>query len=79
MFNARSIWASIMGDPTLMVRFHFWLTIFWLIMVPPSVIFFKESIEYLVYLSVYAAIMGHFSSWQAARVEVKQDEAKERE
>jgi len=34
----------------------------------------KSSIPFLVGVSIYANIVGHWSSWQAARVEVKQDE-----
>jgi predicted negative regulator of RcsB-dependent stress response len=35
----------------------------------------SENIKFLVFISVYAVVTGHWSSWQAARVEEKQDEA----
>lgn len=35
----------------------------------------QRSIAFLVFVSIYANVMGHWSSWQAARVEVRQDDA----
>jgi ABC-type transport system involved in cytochrome bd biosynthesis fused ATPase/permease subunit len=56
------------------VRFHFWLTILWLLQFP-FVLFFepslKKSVTYLIIISIAAAALGQFSSWQAARVEWK--------
>lgn len=51
-------------------RFHGVLTVFWLIMMPISILTgLKNSLPYLVMLSVYALMVGHFSSWQATRAE----------
>jgi hypothetical protein len=36
-------------------------------------IWFAESIVFLVFISVYAVVTGHWASWQAARIEVNQD------
>lgn len=76
----RSLWAKIQGDPVFMRQVHGWLTIFWLLMAPVSIFTsLKSSIIYLVGLSIYAIITGHWSSWQSARVEVTQSqEAEER-
>jgi len=35
---ARSIWASVQGDPVFMRRVNGWLTIFWIAMIPISII-----------------------------------------
>lgn len=56
---------------------HGWLTLLWIVLVIPGVLLWKSSIPFLVGVSIYANIMGHWSSWQAARVECKQDEAAE--
>ena len=58
-----------------------WLTIFWLIMIPVSIATgWVSSVQYVSALSLWALVSGHWSAWQAARVEVAQDrEAKERE
>jgi uncharacterized protein involved in cysteine biosynthesis len=71
---AKSLWASIQTDPTLMVRLHGWLTLMWLVATPFIILFLSDSVQFIVLISVYAVITGHWSSWQAARVEVKQDE-----
>ena len=70
-----SLWASIQGDPAYMRRLHGWLTIAWFVAAFPIMIFWRESVQFLVFVSVYAVVTGHWSSWQAARVEEKQDEA----
>lgn len=50
------------------------LTVFWMIMIPVSVLLgWVESVPYVSALSIYALITGHLSTWQAARVETKQD------
>ena len=73
MNTLRSLWASIMGNPVMMQRIHFFATIAWIAAIPVS-LFLRESIMWVVFMSHYAIITGHWSSWQAARVEVKQEE-----
>ena len=55
------------------VKVHFWLTILWVIMVPIGVFWLKNSIPFLVLVSIYANLVGHWSSFQAARAECKVD------
>lgn len=58
-----------------MRRVNGWLAIFWLLMIPPSIIFgWVNSVVFVSALSIWALVSGHWSAWQAARVEVKQDE-----
>jgi len=77
----RSLWASVQGDPVFMRRVNGWLTIFWLFMILVSLItHWVTSVVYVSALSLWALVSGHWSAWQAARVEVnQQDEAKKRE
>ena len=71
----RSLWASIQGDPVLMRRVNGWLTVFWIVMIPVSLITgWISSVTYVAALSLWALVSGHWSAWQAARVEVRQDE-----
>lgn len=81
MSIAKSLWASVQGDPVFMRRVNGWLTVFWLGMIPVSfAMHWLSSVVYVSALSLWALVAGHWSSWQAARVEVTQDrEAKERE
>lgn len=72
----RSLWASVQGDPVFMRRVNGWLTIFWIGMIPVSIATgWLSSVEYVSALSLWALVSGHWSAWQAARVEVKQDAA----
>jgi hypothetical protein len=73
MTVARSLWASVQGDPVFMRRVNGWLAIFWVAMIPVSYIEgWLSSVTYVSALSLWALVSGHWSSWQAARVEVAQ-------
>jgi len=78
---ARSLWASVQGSPVFMRRVNGWFTIFWIVMIPVSVVTgWVNSVTYVSALSLWALVTGHWSTWQAARVEVtQQQEANERE
>ncbi len=75
-----SIWASVQGDPVFMRRVNGWLTMFWLVMIPISYTAgWLNSVVYVSALSLWALVSGHWSAWQAARVEVAQDREAKRE
>lgn len=57
-----------------MQRIHGCLTVLWFLAAVPICVFLSTSVPFLVFISVYAVVTGHWSSWQAARVEVKQDD-----
>ena len=78
---ARSIWAAVQGDAAFMRRLNGWLTIFWIVMIPVSLAMgWLKSVTYVSALSLWALVSGHWSTWQAARVEcMQQQEAIERE
>ena len=48
--------------------------ILWFIAAFPIMWFWSDSVPLVVFLSVYAIVTGHWSSYQASRVEVKQDQ-----
>lgn len=73
MNAAKALWASVQNDPVFMQRLHGWATIFWVAIVPISFVY-RDALVWVVFMSHYAIITGHWSSWQAARVEVKQEE-----
>jgi uncharacterized membrane protein len=76
----KSLWASVQGDPVFMRRVNGWLTIFWLVMIPVSMAtHWLSSVVYVSALSLWALVSGHWSAWQAARVEVAQKEEAERQ
>lgn len=75
MQQAKSLWESVQGDPLFMRRVNGWLTIFWIAMIPISfVMHWLDSVIFVSALSLWALVSGHWSAWQAARVEVKQAE-----
>jgi hypothetical protein len=72
----KSLWASVQGDPVFMRRVNGWLTIFWLLMIPVSLVTgWINSITYVAALSIWALVSGHWSAYIAARVEVAQSDA----
>jgi hypothetical protein len=69
----RGLWSSIQGDPVFMRRVNGWLTVAWLVMIPVSIALgWLSSVAYVSALSLWALVSGHWSAWQAARVEVNQ-------
>ena len=73
MSAMKSLWASVQGDPVFMRRVNGWLTIFWVLMIPVSIATgWINSVTYVAALSLWALVSGHWSAWQAARVEVEQ-------
>jgi len=74
----KSLWAAVQGDPVFMRRVNGWLTIFWLVMIPISIeTGWVKSVTYVSALSLWALVSGHWSTWQAARVEEAQQEQAE--
>jgi hypothetical protein len=70
----KGIWTAVQGDPAFMRRVNGWLTIFWIAMIPVSLATgWVNSVIYVSALSLWALVSGHWSAWQAARVEVRQD------
>jgi hypothetical protein len=71
---------SIRGDPVFMRRLNGWLTVFWIVMIPVSLaMHWLSSVTYVSALSIWALVSGHWSTWQAARIEVAQTEEIERQ
>jgi hypothetical protein len=73
MSTMKSLWAAVQGDPVFMRRVNGWLTIGWIVMIPVSIAAgWIHSVAYISALSLWALVSGHWSAWQAARVEVAQ-------
>jgi hypothetical protein len=50
-------------------RFHAVMTVAWLALAVPSLIWWKTSITWVIVLSVWANVASHFGAWQGARAE----------
>lgn len=72
MNKVKSLWNKCVGDPHILRKINGWLAIIWLVAAVPICLFLANSVPFLVFISVYAVVTGHWSSWQAARVEVNQ-------
>ena len=70
----KALWASVEGDAVFMRKLHGWLTVVWFLAAFPIMYWFAESLPLLVFISVYAVVTGHWSSYQASKVEVRQEE-----
>lgn len=71
----KALWASVETGPQRMRKIHGFLTVAWFLAALPICLFFADSVPFLVFISVYAVVTGHWSSWQAARTEERQEAA----
>lgn len=74
MMNIARAARTKLNDPVFTTEFHKYATFMWMLLVIPSVLFWSESVTWVVLMSVWANVAGHWSSYQASRVERKQDE-----
>lgn len=66
---------ALFGRPQFLRAFHGWCTLFWLPFTGLALLLgWLQSVVFVSLMSMVALFLGSFSSWQAARVEVKQDE-----
>lgn len=67
-------WDKFQNDPVYMRKINGWLAVIWLAASLPICIWLASSVPFLVFVSVYAVVTGHWSTWQSARVEVRQEQ-----
>lgn len=63
-----------LSNPKFLKNFHAVAVIVWILLIIPTVLFWKEAILWLAIMSVWANIAAHWSAWQGARTEVKEEE-----
>jgi len=56
-------------SPKVWVRVHGTLGVVWTLMTIPAVLLWKDSVPFLVAVSIYANIAGSAASWQAAKAD----------
>jgi hypothetical protein len=49
---------------------HAALTIAWICLIVPTMLWWRQSIFWVSLMSIYAIIVSHWTAWQAARAEV---------
>lgn len=66
---------SMLHDPTFSTNLHKYSTIVWILLIIPGLLFWKESLVFIVLMSLWANVVGHWSSYQASRAEKKIDKS----
>lgn len=51
------------------VRLHFWLTLLWVSLIVPTVLWWSQSILWVLLMSIWANAATHWGAYQAARAE----------
>ena len=57
----------------LWTRLHLLLTFSWVLLIIPTLVWWKDSITWVALMSLWANIAAHWSAYQASRVEEKED------
>lgn len=58
---------DLLHNPEFLVKFNGWATLIWLVLLIPSILLWSQSILWIVAMSVWANVAGHWSSYVAAR------------
>ena len=59
----KALWAVVQDDPSFMRRLNGWLTVFWIVMIPVSVVMgWLSSVAYVSALSLWALVSGHWAA-----------------
>jgi hypothetical protein len=58
-----------LSDTTLPLRLNLWGMGIWLVLLPPTILFWRDSVPYVVFMSWYANFVGHISASIAAKAE----------
>lgn len=56
-----------------LAKFNLYMTLAWVILTFPSVVWWKNSLLWVIVISLWANIVGHFSAYIAARSERAQE------
>jgi hypothetical protein len=57
------------SDTRLHIRLNLWGILVWLVLLPPTILFWQNSVPYVVFMSWYANFVGHISAYIAAKAE----------
>lgn len=62
------------SEPKHLKNIHGVLVIMWIALIPPTLIFWPESVTWVALMSIWANIAAHAAAWQASRTEVAEKE-----
>jgi hypothetical protein len=55
--------------PSTWRRFHAGMTVAWVVLVLPTVVWWRDSVLWVALMSIWANVVGHWSAYQATRAE----------
>ncbi|MEE4407253.1 MULTISPECIES: hypothetical protein [unclassified Serratia (in: enterobacteria)] len=55
--------------PSFIKKAHLFMTLLWAALAIPSVIWWKDSVLWVIIISIYANIVGHLAGYTAARAD----------
>jgi hypothetical protein len=58
-----------MHDPAFTTSFHKYATIAWILLVIPTLIWWRESVLWVALMSIWANVASHWAAYQASRAE----------
>ena len=47
-------------------KVHLWLAGMWVVLIPPTLLWWSESILWVLMISIYANFVGHISAYEAS-------------
>lgn len=60
---------ALLSQPTTWVRIHGLLAVAWVILAIPGILWWRNSVPFLVGISIYANFAGSVASWQSAKAD----------
>lgn len=66
-----SRWIAYINDPRNHVKFNKIMLVAWMILLIPTLLWWQESIVWIVFMSWYANTVGHWSAYTSAKTEEK--------
>jgi hypothetical protein len=68
---------NVLRKPRVLRHFHAVAVLAWIVLIVPTLVWWKDSVLWVALMSIWANIAAHWSAWQAARTESKQDDNRE--
>lgn len=60
---------DVLNEPKTWVRTHGFLAVTWTLLMIPSILWWRNSVSWIVLMSAWANVAGSAASWQAARAD----------
>lgn len=63
-----------LNRPRVIRTINFWFTVFWLGLIAPTLIWWRDSVLWVAILSIWANVISHYTAYLSARVEVREED-----